>query len=251
MSLDLQSGQRAADEKAVRDASLYATARQQFGGAVGAMRGDAPVGLLLGHVLRVDPSLSLSPPVQKDRRVGFMKASVNEARTVNIRTEQLQEMETCAFVYGREINRAALSVYTTYTSLFTEADENFWKCAYLYTTLGSALFTELWNAASPGVVSTVKPIQVPAGRGRFNWEIESTTSSDSTNKAYDDLLYVVNNLTSAPPGWRLEPFKRLVLLDCEYVYALWRRYGASRLEGFGTLPVLQNSQMRTIMNRVK
>lgn len=251
MSLDLQSGQRAADAKAVRDASLYATARRQFGNAVTQMRGDAPAGLLLGHVLRVNPALSLTPPVKKDRRVGFMKASVNEARTVNIRTVQLEEADTCAFVYGREINRAATSLYTKYQRLFTRANNNFWKCAYLYVTLGSATFNALWSATDPRVDTTIKPVFEETYRGRGNWKLEATTTHDSRDVAYDDLLYVVNALKTAPPGWKLTEFKKLVLVDCEYVYALWKRYGASKLGGFGSLPVLRNYQMRNIMNRVK
>lgn len=252
MSLDLQTGLRAADDKAVREASLYANARRQFGNSIEQMRGDAPTGLLLGHVLRVNPALSLAPPVKKDRRVGFMKASISEAKTVNIRTAQLEEAPTCAFVFGREINRAATTLYTKYRSLFTLADSNFWKCVYLYVTLGATLFETLWSQASPRVTKIVEPVYVvPSRARRGNWKLESTTTHDSTNAAYTDLLYVVNDLTSAPPGWRLTEFKKLVLLDCEYVYALWRRYGASKLSGFGTLPVLRNDQMRTIMNRVK
>jgi hypothetical protein len=187
-----------------------------------------------------------------------MKASVSEANTVNIRTEQLDEPPTCAFVFGREINRSALNLYTTYQSIFTQADENLWKCAYLFVALGAPTFNFIWQEANPVVQTSVKPVFVSQGRRersrvapRGNWKIETTVEQDSENSAYEDLLYVVNEMTTAPPGWRVTDFRKLVLLDCEYVYALWRLYGNSRTEGFGTLPVLSTDQMLTIMNRVK
>jgi hypothetical protein len=250
MSLTLETGRRSAKAKAEADAALYATARLRYGGNVTEMKGDAPVGLLLGHVLRVNRNLSDTPPVTKDRRHGFMKASISEANTVKIRTAQLDEPPTCAFVFGREINRAATTLYTTYRSLFTQADENFWKTVYLYVTLGPATFNYVWKKANPSVTTTSKPVLVFSGR-LGNWKMESATTKDSTNLAYEDLLYAVNTLTSTPPGWNVTSFKKLVLVDCEYVYRLWELYGPSKLGGFGTLPVLSGNQMLTIMNRVK
>ena len=251
MTLTLESGRRSASAKAVTDASLYRSARVRYGRTVSEMSGDAPIGLLLGHVLRVNRALVDDPPIQKDRRRGFMKASITEAGTVDIRSAQLDEPTTCAFVFGREINRAALSLYTTYQSLFTRADDNFWKSAYLYVTLGAATFRYIWNINNPAVVRTESAVFVSSDGRTGNWEIQTSVSHDSVNTAYDDILYSVNTLSSAPPGWQLTQFKKLVLVDCEYVYELWRRYGASKLSGFGTLPVLRNDQMTTIMNRVK
>lgn len=251
MSLTLESGRRSASAKAKADASLYATARLRYGGSVVEMKGDAPTGLLLGHVLRVNRSLSDTPPVTKDRRRGFMKASITEANTVQIRAVQLDELPTCAFVFGREINRAATTLYTTYQSLFTRADENFWKTVYLYVTLGPTTFNRIWQKANPSVNTTVTPVFVASRNRGGNWKMESTTTKDSTNRTYEDLLYTVNTLTSAPPGWNFTAFKKLVLVDCEYIYQLWKLYGPSKLGGFGTLPVLRGDQMMTIMNRVK
>lgn len=185
-----------------------------------------------------------------------MKASISEANTVSIRAEQLDETPTCAFVYGREINRAALTLYTTYRSLFTRVDDNFWKCAYLYVVLGAPTFNFIWNKAAPSITTTKKPVLLTEGGGRGGvtrkrWVIEDETEKTSVNTAYEDILYTVNNLTSPPPGWNLTAFKKLVLEDCEYVHALWLSYGRSKYQGFGTLPVLQSNQMLTIMNRVK
>jgi hypothetical protein len=83
-----------------------------------------------------------------------------------------------------------------------------------------------------------------------NWVIDHVTISDSTDNAYADLVAATEALTKAPPGWRLSEFKHLVLVDCEYVYALWKLYGNGQMD-FGSLPVLTNKQMTTVMNRVK
>ncbi|RKY28737.1 MAG: hypothetical protein DRP83_00115 [Planctomycetota bacterium] len=252
MSLNLESGKRAATAKAAKNSGLYATARRRYGGNITAMKGDAPLGLLIGHVLRVNPALEDAPAIKRDRRRGFMKASINEARTVDIRDVQLDEPATCAFVYGREINRSASSLYTTYPSLFTRADRNLWKCAYLFVVLGAPIFNFIWQKANPIIKTTKEPVFVRSGRGgRGNWKIEEEVEKSSINTAYDDILYAVNSMTAAPPGWRLTEFRKLVLVDCEYVFELWRLYGPEKMVGFGTLPVLSYDQMRTIMNRVK
>lgn len=245
MNLTPTTGTQAATHRARENRERYFTAQRLYGRNIGDMLGGAPIGLLLGHVLRVNPALVDAPPVKRDRRVGFMKASVLEARTVKIPTKQLEEPSTCAFVYGREINRAASTLYTTYKSLFTIADTNLWKCAYLYTTIGATTFDFLWEQAGIGIQSTSKPV-LESG----NWVIQEEIIQDSTNNAYVELLAALGALTKPPPGWNLNELKSIVFIDCEYVYALWKTYGGGQMT-FGYLPVLQNSQMTTIMNRVK
>jgi len=233
-----------AKQKAKRDKTLYTRAQKRFGGIISSLRGGAPIGLSIGHVLRVNPKLEKTPAIKKDRRRGFMKASYSEARTLNISFEQLDDESTCAFIYSRELNKSATFLYTTYGHLFTKASRDLWKCAYLRTTLGDSVFKWLWDKACPTITTTEEPVWKTSG----NWKIETKTVKDSSNDVYGDILQATEKLTSAPAGHKTTPFKHLILYDCNYVFYLWKLYGAGTFS-LGKLPVLSTQQMRLIMDR--
>lgn len=238
-----------AKQKAIRDKSLYTKAQKRFGGIISPLRGGAPIGLFIGHLLRINPSLKETLPVKKDRRRGFLKASCSEARTVNVAYEQLDDPSTCAFIYSRELNKSATFLYTTYGHVFTEASKDLWKCAYLHTTLENAAFKWLWDKAYPTIETTEKPVWESHGRGSFgNWKIRTTTTKNSSNDAYSDIIETTKNLTTSPAGYKTTPFKHLIAFECEYVFALWKLYGSGTFS-LGKLPVLSTQQTHSIMGR--
>jgi hypothetical protein len=240
----------AALAKAKAARNLYAAAYKKYGALLLSMRGDAPIGLLVGHVLRVNPELSDTPAVRKDARRGFAKASYAESRTVNIPVSQLDEPPTCAYVHGREINRAASNLYTTHPTFFTTADRNFWKCSYLAHTLGTSVFENLCSAACPALPSQSAPVATRDRAGNIvSWEVPPLASNSAIDDLYSEIIYHVNTSTVVPAGYTPTAYKKLVLLDCEYVCKVWELYGNGNSNGFGRLPVLSGSQAQAILNR--
>jgi len=240
----------AARVKALASRSLYVQAYKKYGSLLLSMRGDAPIGLLVGHVLRVNPELSDAPPVKKDARRGFAKASYAEARTMDIPAERLDEPATCAYVIGREINRTATVLYTTHPALFATPNNLFWKCVYLAHTLGTSLFETTSNAAFSGVTASSAPVAIRDSRGRIlSWEVPGATARNTPADLYTRIYYAVNSATTAPVGYRTGEYKKLVLMDCEYVYNIWNLFGGGEPRGFGRLPVLSNSQTQAILHR--
>lgn len=242
--MNLIEGKAAADARAVRDSATYKYAERLYGNFIRYTRGDAPIGLILGHVLRVNPSLIAKPPVARDGRRGFMYASPVECKKLEIAVDKLDDAFVCAYVYGTEINSTSISFYTTYRRLFTLPNANFWKCAYLRNTLGASTFNHIWNGANPHIERTNEPVLVDG-----NWTIENKLVADATDGAYDMLTSYVGRMTKAPPGWTLGNFQRLVLYECEYTYALWRRYGKGYSKNYGSKPALDDRQKMDLTSR--
>lgn len=180
--------------------------------------GHAPKALALGHLVNVNPQLETSPGFTEDRRRGFMFASVSAVNDAGLKWASLDEPNTCAYVWGRDINATSLSTYTKNKNLFTEPGEDFWKTSYLAHRLGEVPFSIIWNA---------------------RYRDEETI--------YASLIYAVNDWSRSIPGWSVLKLKKLALYDCPHVFELARRGGSFLTEGYGIQPVLNKTNMKEIM----
>ena len=212
MRLSIEDGQKSAEQQARAANELYRDAQLKFGRTLDPYYGDVPKGIGLGHLLRVNPSLEVAPTPAADRRRGFMFATVSMAQYAGVSWAQLDKPLSCAYVWGRDINRGAQTLYKSNQTLFTEPNSDFWKCAYLRHVLGEMAFKIIWQARD----REITPV-------------------------YDSLLYVVNALSRALPGWTVIKLRQTVLLGCAYVFELAKRKGAFSSSGFGIEPVLNRN----------
>jgi len=202
---------------AKRDQKLYEAASNKFYSFILPYLNDAPKGVAIGHLLRVNRELLASPSPTKDRRRGFMYATATMAKQAGISWEQLDDVLTCGYVWGRDINNDSLSLYTTNQDLFTIPNEDFWRCAYLKHVLGDTNFSTIWrerHVATPSV--------------------------------YDSLIYAVNARKKGLPGWPVIKLKREVLVGCEYVFQIGKRAGTMTTSGFGIQPVLNHNSINQV-----
>lgn len=217
MTITITSGQRSAYRSALDATSDYRKAKLKFGRLIDPYRGHAPKALGLAHLLRVNPTLEVAPTPTKDRRRGFMLATIGMARTAGIDWENLDEPLTCAYVWGRDINADAKSLYFENTDLFPQSNSDFWKCAYLKHVLGNAAFSVVWQA-------------------------RDTTQST----IYDSLLYAVNPLRKSLPGWPIIKLRHTVLIGCAFVFEVAKRGGGLTSEGYGIEPVLKKASYQQV-----
>ena len=210
MGMTIERGRDAAIALARRNSKQFDDAVRRYGGIIDTYIGQAPRTLLVSHILRVNPTLFKSPVFQ-DYRYGFMGATFQQAKNAEVSTRKISsDPAVCAYVYSRDLNRVSYDLYTTHSSLFTETNEDLWKCAYLRTTLGDSVFNLLWNMHVPTTID---------------------------NSVYDILRYSVNDLNKALAGISPTKVKELVLKDCEFVFQLAASKGSMVTEGPGIEPV--------------
>lgn len=224
MGMTIERGLAAAIQLAQRNLTQYDNAAIKYGSIIDLYIGEAPRTLLLAHILRVNPQLYPSPSFTDYRR-GFMGVTPFQANNAEVEMSKISgNPAVCAYVYSRELNRVSYDLYTTYSTLFTELDEDLWRCAYLRTTLGDAAFEYLWDLHPP-------------------------TSADESK--YDVLLYSVNNLDKALLGMRVPLAKELVLKDCEFVFQLVSLKGTFLTSGPGIEPVPLSENAASIFTRTR
>lgn len=224
MGMTIERGATAAVELAKRNLNKYNEAVRLYGNVIDLYRGEAPRPLLISHILRVNTNLFTSPKF-KDYRQGFMGVNPLQANLAEVEMSKISgDPAVCAYVYSRDLNRVSYDIYTTYPSLFTETGEDFWRCAYLRTTLGDEAFSTVWDMHPP-------------------------TSADES--IYEVLLYSVNNLSRALMGQPVPMVKELVLKDCEFVFQLALLKGALITEGAGIEPVPLSRNAADIFTRVR
>ena len=215
--LSIADGQNSAERRAIADTQLYQKATARFGTIIEPYRGDAPLTLGLCHVLRVNPQLFVSPEPSKDRRRGFMFATIGMAREAGVKWEELDKPTTCAYIWGRDINADGKNLYSNNQTVFSEPDADFWKCAYMKHTLGDAAFKAVW-AARDNTQPTV----------------------------YASLLYAVNDLKRSLPGWPVMILRKTVLVDLPYVFEMTKRGGKLYSDGYGVEPVLTKNAFQQV-----
>ncbi len=219
MSMTIEYGLTAAIQLAQRNTAQFDNAVIRYGSRVDLYIGEAPRTLLLAHILRINPQL-VETPIFKDYRVGFMGVTPLQASTAEVDMSKISgDPAICAYVFSRELNRVSYDLYTTYPDLFTETNEDFWRCAYLRITLGDLMFDTIWNLHPP---------------------------ASTDDSIYDVLLYSVNNLNKSIMGMRPSKLKALVFKDCEFVFQLASLKGSLITSGPGIEPVPASSDAANV-----
>jgi hypothetical protein len=218
MSLTPESGQREAAKRAIASTALYTQAKRIYGRMLDPYLGDAPKGLGLAHLVRVNPKLA-APVPSRDKRRGFMFATISMANTAGVKWESLDDTLVCAYVWGRDINADTKSLYHTQTSRFPVIGEDLWKCSYLKHVFGNNAFSAIWD------------------------------QRDLTQETvYDSLLYAVNNMTRSLPGMTIPKQRSLAMLECPYVFEMAKRGGGMRPYGYGIEPVLNQANFQKVFS---
>lgn len=220
MTITIENGLRNAKQKALRNASAAVKAQRTYGRILDSTRGGAPKGLGIGHLLRVNPSLEVSPAPTTYRRRGFLYVTADAAAKAELDWATLDDPTTCGFVWGNDINMRAIDFYNTNSDVFSSADEDYWKCVYAQQSLGDSAFDLLWRR-----------------RDR------------SEDLAYNSIIYAVNAAPKALPGWTVIQLKRMLFQDIPYVFEAAASSGTLTTEKFGMPPVLNKTDMQQVYNR--
>lgn len=224
MGMTIERGLTAAIHLAKRNLIQYDKAVVRYGGIIDSYIGEVPRTMLFAHILRINPQIYQSPNF-KDYRQGFMGVTPLQANNAEVEMSKISaDPAVCAYVYSRELNRVSYDLYTTHSDLFTETGEDFWRCAYLRTTLEDAPFSYLWDLHPP-------------------------TTADA--KVYDVLLYSVNNLNRSLAGLPVPKAKELILKDCEFVFQLASMKGSLITTGAGIEPVPSSHNASAIFTRTR
>lgn len=207
--MNIETSERNGIEKARRDTGLCDKAARQFGWLISPMIGHIPMGLALGHLARVNPTLVTIPPITLDRRRGFLNATQDGAREAGLDWTKLDDPTTCAYCWCREMNLGALELYQDNEDLYPTADANFWKTAYLRHVLGAPMFEVVWGISGDYV--------------------------------YPALVYAVNATRQIPIN-----IKKTVLVDLPYTFEMASRKGGLYSKGFGIQPVMNKSRTEQV-----
>jgi hypothetical protein len=197
------------------DMGLYDRANRKYGRMIAPLLGNIPRSLAIAHLLRVNPSLLDVPPITLDRRRGFLAATQGGALAAGLKWVNLDDPTTCAYSWCREMNQCSLDFYQQNSDIYAEASSDFWKCSYLRHVVGTPLFDVLWEQA--------------------------------TNSTYSGLVNVVSAQTKSPMGLPVASFKKLVLVDLSYVFALAVKKGSLSSSGFGIQPVTDRDRTSRIL----
>jgi hypothetical protein len=215
--LNIADSARAGAQMAAIDSSLYDLANRKYGRVITPLLGHVPKALAIAHLVRVNPNLLDVPPITLDRRRGFLAATQAGAAAAGLIWANLDNVDTCAYSWCREMNQCSLDLRNQNPEVFSESDADFWKCAYLRHVVGTPLFDVLWEQA--------------------------------TNATYSGLVYSVNALVKSPLGWPVATLKKVVLVDLAYVFALASSKGPLLGLGFGIQPVTDKDRTtRILMN---
>lgn len=219
MRLTPERGLQEAAKKAIASTGTYQQAQRQYGRLIESYIGDAPRALGLAHLLRVNPALVEAPTPAPDQRRGFMFATRSMANTAGVPWESLDTPITCAYVWGRDINATAKSLYREQSYWFPTVGEDFWKCSYFKYAFGTSAFPIVWSQR----------------------DVSQTT-------VYDSLLYAVNDMKRSLPGTTVVKQRYLAMVECAYVFELAKRGGGMHSTGYGLEPVLTESGYQQVFN---
>ena len=217
MSITAESGLRSAKLRASESVKIYDNGNRLYGRLLESYSGDSPKGLALAHLVSINPLLEPIPPVLRDRRRGFMKATVGMSIEAGIDWEDLDDTTVCAYVWGRDINSDSLSLYTTNQTLFLQPNKDFWSTSYIKHRVGEAVFSFLWDTRD--------------------------TSQDSV---FNSIIYRVSTLRRNVLGIPILHLKKTVLYDCQFVVELAKIAGTLSSTGFGIQPVLNRDGMQQV-----
>lgn len=212
MTLTPVNGARVAKQMALDHSATYVRANKTYGGLLAEYCEDFPLSFALGHLARVNPTMSPSPTPSIDRRRGFMYTPVTFLSSIDIDWEKLDDTTSCAYAWGYDLNSHSRHLYYNNSGVFEEPDVDFWRCVYARHVLGTVPFDTIWLQRNKQQATV-----------------------------YDGFLYTVNNLRRRVPGWSLIKLKRTVFIDCAYSFEFSKQRGTLLSEGFGRTPVLKSN----------
>lgn len=210
-------GLKSAKILASKNKALFVRAERVFGKTITPFVGNWPKSVAVAHVVNVNPQLLTVPPITSDRRRGFMYASYAAVNKSGVAWQKLDEPVTGAYVWGYDVNSTSLSLYTSNQTVFTEPNEDFWKCAYAAHIVGPSTFNYIWNRRTSSYTLT-----------------------------FANLLDGVNNLNKNLPNWPIVKLKTALFIGCNYVFELARGRGSMVSTGYGIQPVLTAGSMQQI-----
>ena len=199
--LTIDSGKRDAFHMAKLNGDAYKTVETIFGTYIDRYLGDAPRCLPLAHILRCNSDLANVPG-------GYMRTSDTHAHDAGMTPTDMLDPQNSIYAWLKALNEDSLYLYTTYPSVFTDYNEDFWRCAYLRHQLGEASFAKLWLDA--GITGA---------------------------HAYDALTEHVVETRKSIITWPVRKLKTFVLYECEFTFQLAKLRGILRSKGPGRVPV--------------
>jgi hypothetical protein len=202
---------RGAQEDAGRAIALYNSYINKF-------RQDCPLAYVIGHLLIVNPELSTAPPISKNAR-GFLRVPANSLSKAQVSWDKLDDPTVCAYAWCYNINSAALDLHTKYAKAFTISNKSFWDTSYIKLILGDPLFY-------------------------FLWERRDTTIADP----YLSILTYIEQITKTRMSVSPLDLKRIAFQQCLFVSEFSKRTAIKNLSGWGTLPVLNQTDMLNTYN---
>jgi len=217
MNLTPERGQRQAEIRAREASNLYIQAQRLYGRLLRPYLGDAPPALGLAHVVGVNPTLSATPTPTRDRRRGFMFATIAMANIAGVKWEDLDKPLICAYVWGRDINATARKLYEEKAVWFPTIGKDFWKCAYFRYRFGPVNFATIWS--------------------------QRDTTKDTI---FDSLIYAVNALSRPLQNLTVAQQDSLAFYECPYVFELSNYGGGMYAAGYGLEPVLNKTNYQQV-----
>jgi hypothetical protein len=174
--------------------------------------GGAPIGLFVGHLMRVNPTGVAQPRNTQDGRVGFLKVSALESSAANVSWSAItsaKDMTLNTFVWSHALNTTARDTLDILGNLTTSPDPSFWKLSYMQLTLGYAAFYSVWK--------------------------HRNTSIDDLYMSFMDSLASYKKPIA---GWSPLKIQQTLLKDCPYVFYIAEGFGRLATTAYGSLPVL-------------
>lgn len=204
--------ERKALARAAQDLPTAQLRYRQYGDIFNAVKGGAPAGLFIGHLMRVNPLGKQLPPLTGDGRVGFMKVSPTESKDAAVEWTKIVNPKTGVlkpnvFVWSRTMNVSARELHLDTDDILLEPDDTFWKLAYCYQTLGETVFKAIWNA-----------------RDKLDTDY------------YHAFMLSAHNWNKTVGGWSVIRLNKVLLLDCPYASKMAGYFGKLVTTKFGKLP---------------
>lgn len=204
--------ERKAQARAAQDAPTAQLRFRQYGDLFNAVKGGAPTGLFVGHLMRINHYGLQQPALAPDGRVGFMKVSPTESADAAVSWNSIVNadpgvLKPNIFVWSRSLNAAAGELHQDTDDILLTPDDTFWKLTYCYLTLGAKAFKAIWNARDK-----------------------------QDTDYYHAFMLSAHNWNKTVGSWTVIQLNRVLLLDCPYVLKLAGYFGKLSTQKFGKLP---------------
>jgi hypothetical protein len=172
--------------------------------------GGAPVGLAVGHLMRVNPQGLTTPKTTRDNRMGLMLVTSSECLAASVQWTSIEKIQLNAYAWGVALNANADEVNYLCGDLLGKPNDDFWRLAYLRYVMGATAFSYFWD------------------------------NRDATeNNLYLSFMNGIEACNKTIAGWTVQQQNTILLQDCPYTFNIARDYGSMLTQTFGTKPRLE------------